>query len=160
VLNETQSRVFIAVDVMKKVEMDGVSEIIKNMNKFGVNIDGKQVISNYNLKFKDSKSKDCTLIQAADIFAGIIRSSFEDIYINFSRLPRCKTCFNLIKTKKIKTLCNKNTLRVANSSLGNFKYIKHLICTDKDGYLLFNGINCFPIESINKLRFIECNHKK
>lgn len=101
----TDTNIFIAVDVMKKIEMDGVKELVQYSFNSNIIDSNEKSITNYTLKFKDSKDKNFQLIQAADIFAGIIRSSFENWPFEHEVWKTCQLCRGLIKLGKLKNLC-------------------------------------------------------
>ncbi|WP_349406980.1 DUF3800 domain-containing protein, partial [Clostridium perfringens] len=107
-LESTNKKIYIAVDVMKKVEMDGLYNIItSNHQKFGYNTEEQAVISGYNLEFKDSKDINFKLIQIADIISGIIRTSFENYYLENFQTPNCNLCFNTHKSHIFRKTCKK-----------------------------------------------------
>lgn len=60
-----QDNILIVIDNMKKREMESIRSILSDS------------IHNYDLIFRDSKDKDFTLIQIADILAGTVRDYYE-----------------------------------------------------------------------------------
>lgn len=154
--DEIGTNILIAVDVMKKVEMDGVKHLVEdtfNNNKST----NENHINNYNIKFKDSKDKDFQLIQIADILSGIIRTSFESWPLEHEIWTRCKTCNSLIHTKKAKLLCKyKNKGTHLENSNNLFKIIPLFLKEETYNRVVLYGISPFPVEFANKITFIDC----
>jgi len=144
------NNILIAVDVMKKVEMDTLSALIENdliTPEFGSNI-------TYTLKFYDSKNKDFSLIQLADIFSGIIRTTAEELYKRKAYMATCNNCFRMqvLKVKKTKCPIKKALFPVTQTIYS----IKPLFVKGDNGYL-FTSITCFPFSYIRGMRFLDCN---
>lgn len=154
---ETGVNIFIAVDVMKKIEMDGVKELIKDVFISKNNDLNNQIINNYTLKFKDSKDKDFQLIQIADILAGIIRNSFENWSFDHKIWQCCQLCDSLINIKKIKALCKyKNKGKYLEGSNNLFKIMPLFLKDENHGRTILTGITPFPLELSRKMTFVDC----
>lgn len=78
-------KVLIVIDNMKKREMDSIKNIISEVPH-----------EQYDLIFRDSKDKDFTLIQIADIFAGTVRNYYENCLPLKLHNQYCKACCLLI----------------------------------------------------------------
>lgn len=61
-----QDNILVVIDNMKKREMESIRSILSDFD-----------CNNFDLIFRDSKDKDFTLIQIADILAGTIRDYYE-----------------------------------------------------------------------------------
>ena len=83
-------KVLIVIDNMKKREMDSIKNLLLEVPQ-----------EQYDLTFRDSKDKDFSLIQVADIFAGTIRNYYESCLPLKTHNQYCQACFSLIiKNKK------------------------------------------------------------
>ncbi|WMM24090.1 DUF3800 domain-containing protein [Tissierella sp. MB52-C2] len=154
--DEVGSNLFIAVDVMKKVEMDGLKELLED-NFMPSSNESNKPINNYNLKFKDSKDKDFQLIQVADILAGIIRNSFESWPFDHEIWKRCKICDSLVNTKKLKNLCKYKNKGIHLENSNNLFKILPLFLKDEDHHqVVLSGICPFPLELYNDMSFVDC----
>lgn len=80
-----KDKVLIVIDNMKKREMDSIREILTGVPK-----------EQYDLIFRDSKDKDFSLIQIADIFAGTIRTYYENCLPLKTHNQYCKICSALM----------------------------------------------------------------
>ena len=82
-------KILIVIDNMKKREMDSIKSILSNEH-----------MGNYDLIFRDSKDKNFTLIQIADIMAGTIRNYYENCLPLGTHNRYCRVCFSsLVKNK-------------------------------------------------------------
>lgn len=84
-----EDKVLIVIDNMKKREMDSIKDILKDAPK-----------GQYDLIFRDSKDKDFSLIQIADIFAGTVRTYYESCLPLKIHNRYCNSCFTLTLKKK------------------------------------------------------------
>lgn len=78
-------KVLIVIDNMKKREMNSIREILSD-----------DPPEHYDLVFRDSKDKNFSLIQIADIFAGTIRTYYENCLPLKLHNQYCKACSTLI----------------------------------------------------------------
>lgn len=84
---------------MKKREMDSIKSILSTSN-----------LDNYDLIFRDSKDKNFSLIQIADIMAGSIRTYYESCLPLSTHNYYCFNCFSLVIRKRINNLITKCVL--------------------------------------------------
>lgn len=92
--------ILIVVDNMKKREMDSIKSILATQHT------GK-----YDLIFRDSKDKDFTLIQIADIMAGTIRTYYESCLPLSDHNYYCNQCFSAVKKGRTGSMIAKCTVK-------------------------------------------------
>ncbi len=88
--------ILIVIDNMKKREMDSIKSILSTKD-----------VNNYDLIFRDSKDKNFSLIQIADIMAGTIRTYYESCLPLSTHNYYCLSCFSLAKRNRINNLITK-----------------------------------------------------
>lgn len=158
--HDPNKKIFIAVDVMKKCEMDGVSDLLTG-KKFDFGFyEGQPVIESYNLKFRDSKDKDFKLLQVADIISGVIRSGYEDFYFNKTEYPKCHICFNSGKRRALRPKCIKQYKGKIRNKLQNLFLLEDLFLKDDKRDILMNGLTPYPFKFHSSLCFLDCFQKK
>jgi len=81
--------ILIVIDNMKKREMESIKSILSTQN-----------VGNYDLIFRDSKDKNFTLIQIADIMAGTIRNYYEKCLPIGKHNRYCRLCFSSLAKHK------------------------------------------------------------
>lgn len=154
-------KVLIVVDVMKKVEMDGVSNLVS------AEIDG--VVPD--LIFRDSKDKNFLLIQLADIIAGMTRNFIEGMLKEKNTLQLCKVCSKTrlrVSHRISKNKCiGKKKFNLLNNKSNTFIEKQHFIkilplfgVSETDNRLMLHGLAFFPVESIHYFFWIDCLFNK
>ena len=148
-------KVLIAIDVMKKVEMDGVNSLVDYC------VEKKSISFRPEVIFRDSKDKDFKLIQIADVFSGFTRNLIEQLYEERNKTVACKTCFKtgrIVNTKKSKIKCStmKNILRNQEKEKLYLKKLIHLFGIDKNGSILLEGLSFLPVNSYCNFYYIDC----
>lgn len=91
-------KVLIVIDNMKKREMNDIKSLMSTVP-----------YEQYDLLFRDSKDKEFSLIQIADIFSGTVRSYYEDTLPIKAHNNFCKSCSLSIIGKapaNLRRLCN------------------------------------------------------
>lgn len=151
--NLSIDNILIAVDVMKKVEMDTLSALINH----GLISDCSEANITYDLKFYDSKNKDFTLIQLADVFSGILRSTADDLYLHKKFMFTCANCFRMQgvrhSTRTTKCPVKKDFFPLTR----NLHAIKNLLVKNlNDDRLVCSSITCFPVNYLYCLQFLDC----
>ncbi|MFG6334825.1 MAG: DUF3800 domain-containing protein [Lachnospiraceae bacterium] len=91
-------KILIVIDNMKKREMDSIKSILSTDN-----------FNKYDLIFRDSKDKDFSLIQIADIMAGTIRTYYESCLPLSAHNYYCVSCFSSAKRGRRNNLLAKCT---------------------------------------------------
>lgn len=139
-------RILIVMDFMKKSEMTIVEEHLKN---YGID---PAVSSNYDLIFRDSKAEKYSLIQIADVMAGVIREYFETKLIKTALQFHCKIC-------KHRQQCSSSKVRklLASEKIDK-KYITPILMhrSPKVKAIMFAGIITFPFLNYQYFGYIDC----
>lgn len=91
-------KILIVIDNMKKREMDSIKSILSTED-----------LNKYDLIFRDSKDKDFSLIQIADIMAGTIRTYYESCLPLSVHNYYCFNCFSSAKRGRRNSLLAKCT---------------------------------------------------
>lgn len=148
----SSDRILIVMDCMKKSEMDVVE---KNLKEYQIS---PTVSENYDLIFRDSKDARYTLIQIADIFAGIIREYFEKNLQRNVLQRSCKICKNKARcaTPKIK--------KALSSQKIENKYVVPLLMHRSPtlNKIMLFGIITLPLKHFEYYKYVDCklNNKK
>lgn len=91
-LIDEDDKILIVIDNMKKREMDSIKQMLQDEFPNG----------NYYLIFRDSKDKDFSLIQIADIMAGTIRNYYESCLPIKDHNRYCSLCSHALVKLKVK----------------------------------------------------------
>lgn len=144
-------RILIVMDCMKKSEMDVVE---KNLHDYEIQLNAPE---NYDLIFRDSKSERYSLIQIADIIAGLVRQYFEE---NIERTTLQRLCMICKSNIKCATPSTRKLLR--SQTIGT-KYITPLLMhrSPRFNTIMFTGIITLPLNTYKFYRYIDCKlHNK
>lgn len=139
-------RILIVMDFMKKTEMRIVEEHLRD---YGID---PNVSNNYDLIFRDSKAERYSLIQIADVMAGLIREYFEANLTRTRLQLHCKICKlrnNCLYTK-VKKLLREQTI--------DSKYITPFLMHRPPALsgIMLVGIITLPIPNFEYYGYIDC----
>lgn len=148
-------KVLIAIDVMKKVEMDGVNQLIDYcVEKNNINFKPDVI-------FRDSKDSNFKLIQLADILSGFTRNFIEQLFAEKRLAIACKPCFKtkrvvITKRNNVKCATKKNIKFNGDKEKSYFNKLIKLFGKDQNGCILLEGLSFSPPESYMDFLYIDC----
>lgn len=142
-------KILIVMDNMKKSEMNVVEDCLKN---YEIN---PMVSSKYDVIFRDSKSEKYTLIQIADIMAGLVREYFESNMQTNTLQRLCRICrgSKTCDTKKRRRMLNEHTIE--QKFITPFFMHKSPIMQK----IMLVGIITFPISKFEYYKYIDCKFR-
>lgn len=144
-------KVLIVIDNMKKREMESIKSLMSGFSS-----------EQYDLTFRDSKDKDFTLIQVADIISGTIRTYYENCLPLSTHNQYCRACATLLKTHKT----NSMTKICAGKRQRKF-YVPYITNKNFNTVLLFHKHSqskvtvgehflILPVEQLLSFMYLEC----
>lgn len=146
-----QDNILVVIDNMKKREMESIRSILSDFD-----------CNNFDLIFRDSKDKDFTLIQIADILAGTIRDYYETSLPISSHNRYCGFCTkaaNKMNSNKPFTKCKdkkfkKNYLPYISNKKFNIVISIHLYINCHN--LFGDRFVILPVEQMFLFTYIQC----
>lgn len=144
-------KVLIIIDNMKKREMESIKSILSIFSS-----------NQYDLTFRDSKDKDFTLIQVADIIAGTVRTYYENCLPLSTHNRYCRACASSLKTSKINTMtkiCTKKIQRklyLPYINNKNFNIVLLFHKHPKNETSLGDHFVILPVEQLLFFMYLEC----
>lgn len=144
-------KILIVIDNMKKREMDSIKSILSTSN-----------LDNYDLIFRDSKDKNFSLIQIADIMAGTIRTYYESCLPLSTHNYYCFNCFSLVIRKRINNLItkckDKKSHKLYAKYISDFKFNTVIKFHQHENTSIELGehLIMLPVEQLTYFYYIKC----
>lgn len=144
-------KILIVIDNMKKREMDSIKSILSTSN-----------LDNYDLIFRDSKDKNFSLIQIADIMAGSIRTYYESCLPLSTHNYYCFNCFSLVIRKRINNLItkckDKKSHKLYAKYISDFKFNTVIKFHQHENTSIELGehLIMLPVEQLTYFYYIKC----
>lgn len=148
---QNQERILIVIDNMKKREMDSIRAFLYLEPPFL-----------YDLSFRDSKDKDFSLIQIADIMAGTIRNYYENCLPVSAHNRFCGLCFMAAikkKSNRIYAKCKDKKYHKQYLPYLKDKYFETVINlhrTHDGSQMTGDHFIILPVEQMVMFTYIEC----
>lgn len=146
-------KILIVIDRMKQIEEFLVKENIKDY----INHHNNEHNQNYKIIFKDSKDENFRLLQGADIFAGNIRTLFEQNNDN-PIIKNCLTCLQM--NYKFYKTCNRVKIINGIKHFREICYIYHLFNKNKANRVILYGLTTLPVHLANRFVALDCLLRK
>lgn len=137
---------------MKKREMDSIKSILADAPQ-----------EQYDLIFRDSKDKDFSLIQIADVFAGTVRSYYESCLPLKIHNQYCKACCSLILKNKKGAMLGKcfdnkaKKLYLPYVSDTKFNIVIHFHKGKNSNNALGSSLLILPVHQMLYFTYIDCH---
>lgn len=146
-------KVLIVIDNMKKREMESIKSILTD------NFSSEQ----YDLTFRDSKDKDFTLIQVADIISGTIRTYYENCLPLSIHNQYCRACISLsqkaLKLTPMTRICTgkrQRKLYLPYITNKNFNIVLLFHKRPENATTLGDHFVILPVEQLLSFMYLEC----
>lgn len=147
-VSDSESKILVVIDRMKKVEMDAVEVTVSHF------FSKEMYDGDYELIFRDSKDPRYEMLQLADIFAGISREYFE-LYETDNTVKQLRNKCGLCSKMYNKCLCKPRDRRITHIP---FQKIKPLYSNNPTG-LVVASFMTIPKECLDTYSFLWCMKK-